>query len=105
MAGLRLADAEHRLADEGVRTAWLACAPGNARAVAFYKKAGWVPIGEVIEALDTAEGVFELPVIRFEKQVSSGYGTAFQAVLVGVASLVSKGIRGGWARQAKGLWP
>ena len=72
VAGLLLADAERRLADAGVRIAWLACAPGNARAVAFYKKAGWVPVGEVIEALDTAKGVFELPVIRFEKQVSPG---------------------------------
>ncbi|MAQ84365.1 MAG: GNAT family N-acetyltransferase [Maritimibacter sp.] len=41
LAGLLLRDAETRMAEDGVRRAWLKCAVGNARAAAFYRRNGW----------------------------------------------------------------
>ena len=41
IATVLLADAEARLAERGVTTAWLACAVGNDRAARFYEKRGW----------------------------------------------------------------
>jgi ribosomal protein S18 acetylase RimI-like enzyme len=41
VAAALIADAEARLSERGVETAWLACAIGNARAARFYEKCGW----------------------------------------------------------------
>src|SRR5262245_51021402 len=41
VAAALIADAEARLAERGVETAWLACAVGNHRAARFYEKSGW----------------------------------------------------------------
>ncbi len=70
VAAALVADAEARMAAAGVRTAWLACAIGNHRAARFYGKCGWRLVGEMVSRLPTAEGVFELEVWRFEKQLA-----------------------------------
>ncbi len=65
-----LADAERRLAAVGATRAWLACAIGNERAMRFYEKHGWCRVGSTINALETAKGIFELEVWRYEKTIS-----------------------------------
>lgn len=60
-------DAEARLAEKGVRIAWLACAIGNDRAARFYEKCGWRRLGTIINHLRTEEGPFDLAVWRYEK--------------------------------------
>ena len=62
-----IADAEARLAESGVKTAWLACAIGNERAARFYEKSGWHRTGNMVNQLDTESGVFQLEVWRYEK--------------------------------------
>jgi GNAT superfamily N-acetyltransferase len=62
-----MADAEARLIESGVHTAWLACAIGNDRAARFYEKCGWRRTGTVIDDLDVPGGTFALDVWRFEK--------------------------------------
>ncbi|QSX77872.1 GNAT family N-acetyltransferase [Agrilutibacter solisilvae] len=66
-AALLTADAEARLAQAGVRTAWLACAIGNDRAARFYEKCGWSRVGTVVIAVETTVGPFDLEVWRYEK--------------------------------------
>jgi len=70
-AGL-IADAEARLAEQGVEVAWLACAIGNERAARFYEKAGWVRAGIVIDETETSAGPFPLEVWRYEKRLRAG---------------------------------
>jgi ribosomal protein S18 acetylase RimI-like enzyme len=65
-----ITDAETRLAQVGVTTAWLACAIGNERAARFYEKCGWRRARTMINELDTPEGVFPLEVWRYEKQLA-----------------------------------
>lgn len=48
IAAALVADAEERLADAGVETAWLACAIGNERAARFYEKWGWRRTGTIV---------------------------------------------------------
>jgi GNAT superfamily N-acetyltransferase len=62
-----VADAEARLSENGVATAWLACAIGNQRAARFYEKCGWRRVGNMINQLDTPNGIFSLEVWRYEK--------------------------------------
>ena len=50
-------DAEHVLRWAGERDAWLACSIGNARAAAFYVKAGWSNVGTETLDLDTSAGL------------------------------------------------
>ena len=69
VAAALIADAEARLAARGVTTAWLACAIGNDRAARFYEKCGWVRAGTTVNRLETADGVFEVEVWRYEKGV------------------------------------
>ena len=64
-----MADAEARLAERGVETAWLACAIGNERAARFYEKSGWRRAGIMVNHADTAEGPFPLEVWRYEKRL------------------------------------
>src|SRR5258708_29459644 len=49
-------DAEARLGQCGVGTAWLGCAIGNERAARFYEKCGWRRAGTVVEYLETSNG-------------------------------------------------
>jgi GNAT superfamily N-acetyltransferase len=70
VAAALLSDAERRLAERGVETAWLACAIGNDRAAAFYEKHGWRRSGTVVNPAETSSGPFPLEVWRYEKRVN-----------------------------------
>jgi GNAT superfamily N-acetyltransferase len=72
LAAALIADAEALLAARGVATAWLACAVGNDRAARFYQKSGWTNARTMPNRLETPEGVFDLPVWRYEKRLSAG---------------------------------
>lgn len=65
-----IADAEARLSENGVQTAWLACAIGNERAAKFYEKNGWHRTRTMINQADTSNGTFPLKVWRYEKSLS-----------------------------------
>ena len=69
VAAALIADAETRLAEAGVETAWLACAIGNHRAARFYEKNGWHKVGNMIDLAETSSGVFRLEVWRYEKSI------------------------------------
>jgi ribosomal protein S18 acetylase RimI-like enzyme len=69
VAAALIADAEARLAQRGVLTAWLACAMGNERAAKFYQKCGWRRVGTMVNQLETPGGKFPLNVWRYEKQL------------------------------------
>ena len=69
VAAALVIDAEARLGDGGVGTAWLACAIGNDRAARFYEKCGWRRAGTVVEHLDIPNGTFPLEVWRYEKSL------------------------------------
>lgn len=66
-AAALIAEAEARLARNGVATAWLACAIGNDRAARFYEKSGWQRVGNMTNHLELASGPYELEVWRYEK--------------------------------------
>ncbi len=51
VAAALIDDAEARLTERGVETAWLACAIGNERAARFYVKRGWHLAGTMINRL------------------------------------------------------
>lgn len=74
VAAALLADGEQRLNDQGVRTAWLACAIGNERAARFYEKNGWRRVENMINELPTPDGIFSLQVWRYEKSLDSKPG-------------------------------
>ncbi len=67
VAAALMADAEQRLAESGVTTAWLACAIGNERAARFYEKCGWRRAGVVVSELEIPSGILPLEVWRYEK--------------------------------------
>jgi GNAT superfamily N-acetyltransferase len=69
VAAALVADAEYRLATNGVTTAWLACAIGNDRAARFYEKQGWHRTGVVVNEAETEVGTFALDVWRYEKRL------------------------------------
>jgi len=69
VAAALIADAERQLAGAGVETAWLACAIANDRAARFYEKSGWRRVGNMINPLETPNGVLELEVWRYEKHL------------------------------------
>jgi GNAT superfamily N-acetyltransferase len=64
-----IADAEARLSEVGVQTAWLACAIGNARAERFYEKRGWHRVGTIVYQSETSNGTFPVEVWRYEKSL------------------------------------
>lgn len=70
VAAALMADAEARLAEHGVKTAWLACAIGNERAARFYEKCGWRRAGTMVYSSETADGAFPLEVWRYEKSLT-----------------------------------
>jgi len=71
-AGVALiADAEKRLLESGVRTAWLACAIGNDRAARFYERNGWRRVRTMINLSETDTGTFSLEVWRYQKRLST----------------------------------
>jgi GNAT superfamily N-acetyltransferase len=72
VAAALIADAEARLSERGVETAWLACAIGNDRAARFYEKSGWHRVGTMLNAVETPNGTFPLDVWRYEKSLPRG---------------------------------
>lgn len=64
-------EVEQRLAANGVRTAWLACAIGNNRAARFYEKSGWHLARTFTHKLETPNGPLAFDVWRYEKDLSS----------------------------------
>lgn len=64
-------EVEKRLAANGVRTAWLACAIGNDRAARFYEKSGWHLARTFTHALQAPDGPIEFDVWRYEKDLPS----------------------------------
>jgi ribosomal protein S18 acetylase RimI-like enzyme len=71
IAGTLMDDAEAQLASRGVKTAWLACAIGNARAARFYEKRGWRRAATVTYLAETSAGPFPIENWRYEKALSS----------------------------------
>jgi ribosomal protein S18 acetylase RimI-like enzyme len=69
VAAALLGNAEARLAERGVDTAWLARAIGNERAARFYEKHRWHRVGTMVSRLETPEGMIPLEVWRFEKSL------------------------------------
>jgi GNAT superfamily N-acetyltransferase len=69
VAAALMVDAEIRLRESGVRTAWLACAIGNDRAARFYEKSGWLRTGIMTDQLEVPNGSFALDVWRYEKSL------------------------------------
>ncbi|WP_299024753.1 GNAT family N-acetyltransferase [uncultured Sulfitobacter sp.] len=51
------------------RRAWLACAVGNERAAAFYRKAGWQHVRTGPYEVETSGGPRQVQEWRFEKQL------------------------------------
>jgi GNAT superfamily N-acetyltransferase len=74
VAASLLADAEMKLAEGGVKTAWLACAIGNDRAARFYEKWGWHRVGTMSYDAETSAGTFALQVWRYEKALARPAG-------------------------------
>jgi GNAT superfamily N-acetyltransferase len=69
VAATLIDDAENQVRVKGYRTAWLACAIGNNRAAKFYEKRGWQLVGNMINELQTQEGIFTLETWRYEKDL------------------------------------
>jgi ribosomal protein S18 acetylase RimI-like enzyme len=69
VGGALLVDAEARLAECGVETAWLACAVGNDRAARFYEKSGWHLARTIVNQVETSSGLFPLEMWRYEKRL------------------------------------
>ena len=69
VAGVLLAEAERLVAAEGYREAWLAVAPGNARARGFYERGGWSDAGVFDYPASSADGPIPVPCHRYVKAV------------------------------------
>lgn len=69
VAALLLKHAEHAIAGAGHERAWLAVVSGNARARAFYERAGWRDAGAFDYEAETASGFVLVPCRRYEKHV------------------------------------
>jgi GNAT superfamily N-acetyltransferase len=70
IAAVLVADAEARLAERGVETAWLVCAIGNHRAARFYEKCGWHLAGTVVNSAETSSAPFPLEIWRYQKRLT-----------------------------------
>ncbi|MEM5500716.1 GNAT family N-acetyltransferase [Ahrensia kielensis] len=64
-----MADVESVFSENNIKTAWLACAIGNERAAAFYRKAGWHFMRVMLLPVHVESGSFILDIWRFEKQI------------------------------------
>jgi ribosomal protein S18 acetylase RimI-like enzyme len=69
VAAALISDAEARLVERDVDTAWLACAIGNERAAKFYQKCGWHRAGTMVIQLETPAGMLPLNIWRYEKRL------------------------------------
>ncbi|TMV72098.1 GNAT family N-acetyltransferase [Thioclava sp. BHET1] len=66
-ADLLMADALARIAAAGHAEAQLECAPGNARAAAYYRKSGWALRGTETVSVDTSTGPFPIDLMIFTR--------------------------------------
>jgi GNAT superfamily N-acetyltransferase len=69
VAGLLLAEAERQVRANGHARAWLAVVAGNARARAFYERAGWRDEGAFDYAAAGPDGPIAVPCRRYAKSV------------------------------------
>lgn len=69
LAAALLADAEERLAANGITRAHLLCVIENIRAAKFYENHGWDNTGPSRGSVFTDDGPFEFTVLRFEKSL------------------------------------
>lgn len=72
VAAALLAEAERLVAANGHGRAWLAVAVGNARALRFYERNGWVDEGVFDYPATTADGTITVPCHRYVKPVARG---------------------------------
>lgn len=69
LAAALLTEAERLVAANGHDRAWLAVAPGNARARRFYERRGWVDEGLFDYPAATADGPMPVPCHRYVKRL------------------------------------
>ena len=69
LAAALLTEAERLVAANGHDRAWLAVAPGNARARRFYERRGWIDEGLFDDPAATADGPMAVPCRRYVKRV------------------------------------
>ena len=69
LAAALLTEAERLVAANGHDRAWLAVAPGNARARRFYQRRGWIDEGLFDYPAVTADGPMPVPCRRYVKRV------------------------------------
>jgi GNAT superfamily N-acetyltransferase len=69
VAGLLMAEAERQVRANGHARAWLAVVAGNARARAFYERAGWRDEGAFDYAAAGPDGPIAVPCRRYAKAV------------------------------------
>jgi ribosomal protein S18 acetylase RimI-like enzyme len=67
LAGLLLTEAERLVAANGHQRAWLAVAPGNARARRFYERSGWKDEGAFEYRAKVGGGTVAVPCQRYVK--------------------------------------
>jgi ribosomal protein S18 acetylase RimI-like enzyme len=70
VAAALLGHGEHQIAAAGHPVAWLAVAPGNARARRFYERCGWVDTGGLDYPAEIDGGSLTVPVRRYEKRLT-----------------------------------
>jgi GNAT superfamily N-acetyltransferase len=70
VAALLLAEAERLVRTGGFERAWLAVAPGNARARRFYERSGWSDEGRFDYPAAGSDGPISVPCQRYVKPVS-----------------------------------
>ena len=69
LAAALLTEAERLVAANGRDRAWLAVAPGTARARRFYERRGWIDEGLFDYPAATADGPLAVPCRRYVKRV------------------------------------
>ena len=70
IAGALIREAERQIAASGYAKAWLAVAPDNARARAFYERAGWRDEGAFEYEAAGETGPISVPCRRYAKRVA-----------------------------------
>lgn len=71
LAATLLTEAERMVAANGHDQAWLAVAPGNARARRFYERSGWTDEGRFDYPAATERGTLAVPCHRYVKPVTT----------------------------------
>lgn len=70
IAGDLLSEGERQIAEAGHGKAWLAVAPGNARAVRFYERSGWTDEGVFSYQAEGPDGPVPVPCHRYVKPLT-----------------------------------